>query len=235
MWLDHVTSHMTHWGQWKYASCLWHAVGNHRRQLKVYSCPKFQAAALNIVVDQNFSGVLNLIPVVEVGISELSNSIVCTITDDFIDFVLSCGQTKSSLKFGVWGVSMNLCKLMGVHAIRGMTEHWGRGKQNMFWLSRLIIFASVAWPSWLIQWVIQDPRSNQPMKLEWNHNFFSPAYEVRRVWIQRQWRFEHRWRHRGTPWVGEWLEEETLELKSSEILFIYMYLPFHFSSLLVAL
>ena len=31
----HVTSHMTHWGQWKYASRSWHAVGNHRRQLKL--------------------------------------------------------------------------------------------------------------------------------------------------------------------------------------------------------
>ena len=32
---DHVTSHVTHWGQWKYASRSWHAVGNHRRQLKL--------------------------------------------------------------------------------------------------------------------------------------------------------------------------------------------------------
>ena len=31
----HVTSHVTHWGQWKYASRSWHAVGNHRRQLKL--------------------------------------------------------------------------------------------------------------------------------------------------------------------------------------------------------
>ena len=39
---DHVTHHVislfsyvTHWGQWKYASRSWHAVGNHRRQLKL--------------------------------------------------------------------------------------------------------------------------------------------------------------------------------------------------------
>ena len=31
----HVTSHVTHWGQWKYASRTWHAVSNHRWQLKV--------------------------------------------------------------------------------------------------------------------------------------------------------------------------------------------------------
>ena len=31
----HVTSHVTHWGQWKYASRSWHAVSNHRRQLKL--------------------------------------------------------------------------------------------------------------------------------------------------------------------------------------------------------
>ena len=31
----HVISHVTHWGQWKYASRSWHAVGSHRRQLKL--------------------------------------------------------------------------------------------------------------------------------------------------------------------------------------------------------
>ena len=31
----HVTCHMTYWGQWKYVSCSWHRVGNHRRWLKI--------------------------------------------------------------------------------------------------------------------------------------------------------------------------------------------------------
>ena len=42
----HVTSHVTHWGQWKYASRSWHAVGNHRRQLKLMYRSKISGRGL---------------------------------------------------------------------------------------------------------------------------------------------------------------------------------------------
>ena len=42
----HVTSHVTHWGQWKYASRSWHAVGNHHRQLKLMYRSKISGRGL---------------------------------------------------------------------------------------------------------------------------------------------------------------------------------------------
>ena len=68
----HVTSHVTHWGQWKCARGTLSAIAAGRSNL--CTGPKFRAAAPNIVADQNVSVVLDLLKMITIGWSHFQSA-----------------------------------------------------------------------------------------------------------------------------------------------------------------